>query len=367
MKEDYIEQINNNELNMYMNKSKSKIWIDSLEEEVLIDFSWIEKIEECLPYLDKVIRNPKRFLIQEEEIINVEKSKKVTTETIMHLAQNTNLIEDIDSEGMVQPKKVLNITKEETIDIYENRFIYTLLKNLNNFVDRQIEKFGEEGSYYKCNRKVNFEGVSKLKYDVIRYTISLENSRKHEVPILKENELSIEDRLISIKALLSGFNSTDFIKSLTSVALVKSPIRKTNLILKEPNFKKAAELWDYLESFEIEEPKITNKTEILEDNKDIKELYNFASYIAYDALSLLDTKHEKKKSNLYNSIFIKNLIEDYLDEVGGSERIFTRMLKEQFKIVQKFRRKREKDIKRICGRFIQRENANLEKGELILK
>ena len=71
MKEDYVNNINNNELNMFLAKTKSKIWIDSSEEEVLVDFSWVDKVEECLPYLDTIIRNPKRFLVQEEEVINV--------------------------------------------------------------------------------------------------------------------------------------------------------------------------------------------------------------------------------------------------------------------------------------------------------
>ncbi len=367
MKEDYIEQINNDELNMFLNKTKSKIWIDSAEEEVLIDFSWVSKVEECMPYLDRIVRNPKRFLIQEEEIINVEKAKKVTTETIRHLAQNSSLIEDIADDGMVQPKKVLNITKEDTIDIYENRFIYTLLKNLEKFIDIQIEKYGDEGSYYKANRKINFEGETKLKYDKVKFSMTLEDNKYHPIPILEEDELTMKERLLSIKSLLMGFNTTEFIKSLISVSPVRSPIRKTNLILKEPNFKKAAELWDYLEQFQILEPKISNNTDSIRDNKAIQDIYNFSSFLEFNALSLLDTKYEKKRSNLYNVAFIKNLIEDYLDEVGGSERIFTRLLKEQFKIVLKSRKKREKDIKRLCLKFVQKQNSAFDKCELLLK
>lgn len=367
MKEDYTGNINDNELKIFLAKTKSKIWIDSKEEEILVDFTWLEKVEECLPYLDKILRSPKRFLVQEEEIIEVEKAKKTTPETIRHLAQNSNLIQDIADDGMVQPKKVLNITKEDTIDIYENRFIFTLIKNLSKFLDMQIEEFGDEGSYFKCDRKVSFEGETKLRFDNIKVNLTLENQRMHEIPIPEEGQSSRQERIQEVKKIISGFSKTEFIKALVQVAPVRSPIRKTNIILKEPNFKKAAELWDYLEQFQIEQPKITRKNEIITDNESIKDQFDFGYFIDFDSLSMLDTKYSRKKSNLYNVAYIKNLIEDYLDEVGGSERVFTRMLKEQFKLVSKLRRGREKKIKKICYKFIQIQNENFDKCEALLK
>lgn len=367
MKEEYIEEINNNELSMFLAKTKSKIWIDSREEEVLVDFSWVKMVEDCLPNIDRIVRIPKRFLIQDEEIINVEKAKKTTTETVRHLAQNTDLIENIGSDGMIQPKKVLNITKEDTIDIYENRFIYTLVKNLERFIDDQIASFGDDGSYFTCDRKVSYEGETNLRFDKIKMNLTLENQRRHEIPIPEEDQKSMQERIKNIKSIISGFSKTEFIKSLVEVALVKSPIRKTNLILKEPNFKKAAELWDFLERFQIEQPKISRKNEIVTENENIKDQFDFGYYVDFDSLSILDTKYARKKSNLYNVAYIKNLIEDYLDEVGGSERTFAKMLKEQFKIVYKSRQTREKKIKKICYGFIQSQNLIFDKCEDILK
>lgn len=367
MKEEYIENINNNELKIFMAKTKSKVWVDSKEEEVLVDFSWVQKVEECLPYIDKIVRVPKRFLIQDEEIIGVEKAKKTTTETIRHLAQNSDLIENVGADGMIQPKKVLNITKEDTIDIYENRFIFTLIKNLERFIDVQLESFGDDGSYFTCDRKVSYEGETSLRFDKIKVNISLENQRHHEIPVPDEGQQTMQERVRAIKGIISGLSRTEFIKSLSQVSLVKSPIRKTNLILKEINFKKASELWDYLERFQIEQPKITRKNEIITENEGIKEQFDFGYYVDFDALSILDTRYPRKKSNLYNVAYIKNLIEDYLDEQGGSERAFTNMLKEQFKIVLKARKNREKKIKKICYGFIQKQNTNFERCELLLK
>ena len=91
-----------------------------------IDTEWIEKIEYALPYLDLVIRNPFVAIEDEEEIMPVELTKRVSEKTIKHLSQHTNLILDIQGDE-VTPKKLLNVFHEETYLTYENKFVNTLL------------------------------------------------------------------------------------------------------------------------------------------------------------------------------------------------------------------------------------------------
>ena len=40
-------------------------------------------------------------------------------------------------EGTVIPSKILNTSKEESFEVYENRFIYTLLLKVKDFIDRR--------------------------------------------------------------------------------------------------------------------------------------------------------------------------------------------------------------------------------------
>ena len=105
-----------------MNKQSSQdlLKINKTTKKSYVDFSWIPMIEQNLEYIDNIIRNPRRFIIPEEEILIVEKTKKVNQETVRHLASHTNYIQDIDEDGMVKPSKLLNVNKEETYDIYEN-------------------------------------------------------------------------------------------------------------------------------------------------------------------------------------------------------------------------------------------------------
>ena len=115
--------VSNEDYKSFSDKINSIINFTRTTENVSRDFSWVPIVEETIPYLDTIIRNPKKFLQQEEDIVIVEKSKKISTETVRHLAQHTNFIQDVDDEGMVKPSKVLNVEKEDSWDLYENRFI----------------------------------------------------------------------------------------------------------------------------------------------------------------------------------------------------------------------------------------------------
>ena len=47
-------------------------------EALKYDEEWIDKIEYAIPYLNKIFENPKKFIIGEDEILNIEKTRKVT-------------------------------------------------------------------------------------------------------------------------------------------------------------------------------------------------------------------------------------------------------------------------------------------------
>ena len=105
-----------------------------------IDTDWIDKIEQALPALDIIIRNPSVAIEDVDEILPVELSKHITDKSIKHLAQHTNLILDIKDDEVV-PQKILNVFHEETACTYENKFVNTLLSRLSAFVDKRLRAF----------------------------------------------------------------------------------------------------------------------------------------------------------------------------------------------------------------------------------
>ena len=97
---------------------------------------WLTIMEETIRYIDNILRNPNRFIINEEDIVKIELARRVTVESIKHLSRNTNLIQKYDKKtGDIKPSKILNINKEESYDTYENRFIYSLIQNMRAYVN----------------------------------------------------------------------------------------------------------------------------------------------------------------------------------------------------------------------------------------
>ena len=56
-----------------------------------IDLSWVEMIEDSIVAFDTIIRTPLRYIKNEEEIVPIEMVRTVSTESIRHLAQHTNI------------------------------------------------------------------------------------------------------------------------------------------------------------------------------------------------------------------------------------------------------------------------------------
>ena len=121
--------------NKFLKSLESNMHFKSVFSGDSLSFEWLEQIEFSCPYLDIIVRNPKLTLIKEERIVNVEKSKKVTIESIKDLSKHTNHIAKYDKKkNYVEPSKVLNVFNEETYNIYENRFLYTLVKQVEAFI-----------------------------------------------------------------------------------------------------------------------------------------------------------------------------------------------------------------------------------------
>ena len=87
-----------------------------------IDESWVSAIEDTLIALDDFIRKPARFIEQTEEVLPIELTKSVSSLSIKHLSQHTDLISKVDGDDVL-PSKLLNVFRDETVLTYENKFI----------------------------------------------------------------------------------------------------------------------------------------------------------------------------------------------------------------------------------------------------
>ena len=303
---EYINNINKDNANKFIASTSSNITVKRDIDACVSDTSWIDMVEECIPYLDNIIRNPRRFIVQEENIVPIEKAKVVTEESIRHLAQHTSMIQEVQEDGTVIPLKLLNVYREETVDLYENRFIKSLVDNLYTFVNNKLNE-SDQRSYAKVESTVSYSGLMKKKGEEVEINLQLKSKKDTEIDASKDGH-SLEERISHIKDIVSAFRGSTFIKSLKESSPVRSPIRKTNVILKEQNFIKALELWEYLEKNNIKPiTSIDKRTEIVKD-ADIKTKYDLAFFIDNDAIDLNAASNKSE----FNSAIISKLVNDFV-------------------------------------------------------
>lgn len=218
-----------------------------------MSFDWIDKIEAACPYIDNIIRSPRLTLIKEENVIKIERVKKVSVESVKDLCKHTQYIEKIDPKTKdMKPSKILEIFNEDSFGTYENRFIYTLINHLTRFVSKQ-EKLLED---FELNNNKTLEYTASANTNEEKINIELKvNSEilpKDGANNNIEKELeSIRERVKRIRLFITSWEKSAFIKSLiaTRALFVYPPIRKTNLILKNTNFQEASKLWDFIYSY----------------------------------------------------------------------------------------------------------------------
>ncbi|MBD9107051.1 DUF2357 domain-containing protein [bacterium] len=357
---DYINNLNKDKASSFVGATSSDILIKKNIDTKVSDTSWIDMVEECIPYLDNIIRNPRRFIVQEENIVPIEKAKVVTEESIRHLAQHTSMIQEVQEDGTVIPLKLLNVYREETVDLYENRFIKSLVDNLYTFVTNKLEE-SDQKSYAKVDSEVTYKGIMKKKDEVVEVNLQLTSKKETDVDASKDGH-SLDERIEHIRDIVSAFRSSTFIKSLKESSPVRSPIRKTNVILKEQNFIKALELWEYLEKNNIKPVTSIEKRNEVSKSNDVKTLYDLAFFINSDAL---DTS--KEESNGYNSAIVSKLVNDFVFSGDITEKEFKKLMEKEFKEANKRKEKATSGIKKCIEAFLDDVDKKKKKMVTIIK
>ena len=103
------------------------------------DKSWIEVIEGVIFDLGEIIANPRMHTKTEGVLTPVELARKITGESVQHLANHSQYVKEVDEYGNVIPSKVLSISADDDLHTYENRFIATLVRRLLLFIEKRYE------------------------------------------------------------------------------------------------------------------------------------------------------------------------------------------------------------------------------------
>ena len=292
------------EKNRFQNSLTSQLQVKEKKNQSSYDDTWLTKMEGTLRYLDNILRNPNRFIVNEEEIVKIELARRITVDSIKHLSRNTNLIQDYNQKtGEVKPSKILNINKEESFNTYENRFIYTLINNMKLYIERK-KKEEIVDNQFQSQKNLAYQGKGKFKKETVEISVRL--SGKIDSGKQKNQENSIASRIVKLEEGIRDLCSSDVYKNIQKlhVAPVTSPIKKTNLILKNVNFQYALDLWNYMQMNMEPSTKNDRINKEYEDKGTLKELMDQSFLLNCLIMNTLekDTVTEEEKEQLQKEI-----------------------------------------------------------------
>ena len=303
----------------FLKKLESEMAYQSKYNGDLLSFEWLDEIEEACPRIDKIVRVAKVALIQEANVELIEKAKRITVESVKDLSRHTNYINKYDEKtDTVEPGKILDIRNEETFNIYENRFLHTLVNTMERFILeredelKELDISDEKLLEYKGKTQTGSERLN-IEIKVTSETLATGEVNKE----LKEKIEEVKKRIKRIKEYIGSWHKSEMMKALDKAHIppVRSPLKKTNVFLKNPNFRVASALWEYLNRYGFEDNN-KEKDNIVSDGNDvIKGFLDHSFLINYYVLeSTSNSKREQKRQlSKYAVVMLKEEIKRIVD------------------------------------------------------
>lgn len=143
------------------------------------------------------------------------------------------------------------IDEQESFAVYENRVLLTLIHKALMFVDDKYSKMKDvpNDSYNNITMNRHLElNQQKLDFSVNYVNENHENMAEN-LDVEDIELLSDFDRIRRIRQGLNECLATPLMKEIAKEPQVKPPLTQTNLLKENPNFKKAVELWSFLDTY----------------------------------------------------------------------------------------------------------------------
>jgi hypothetical protein len=210
------------------------------------DVMWIKTVESYFPSINRITINVKSTLRYQSEIIPIEKTKKINKESVIDLMMHSNQIREISEEGGVVPKAIRASLSEIEYGIYENRFVMTLINRLRDFIGKRL-KIMRDGIKGTKTVKLNVTGNFSFENSDVEMQLDIKQKETAENKKTDEFNQMVLEKAEKLYKLVTRLTSSQFMSYMKRYKPVKPPILKTQIILKNPDFKNAYLLWLFLD------------------------------------------------------------------------------------------------------------------------
>ncbi len=251
-----------------------------------IDEDWVEAIEKGMTFVEKAIAEERQFIRNNGEVVPIEKVKRVSRDSVEHLSRHSDLITKEPEEGKtVVPDQLYTVERLSDYAVYENRFLYMLLRYLEQFISMRYNKIVELANTYRGSLVI--DKSVKTGTQNVTFKTELKEERRND-PLLSElnPNKSIIERIAMLLKMVSHYMKVPLMQEVSKSPLLRPPITVTNVLRMNHNFRGAMKLYEFVSSYDklgYSAEKVVKKINPFPDNAadEFAEIEELASYLAY--------------------------------------------------------------------------------------
>lgn len=225
-----------------------------------VDEDWISAIEEGLKHVEKAIDEGRQFIRSLGDIVPIEQVKRVSKDSVEHLAKHSDFITKEQEDEDLIPDKLYIVERLSDFAVYENRFLYMLLLYLQSFISFRYQKLLELSNTYRGNITIN-KTVAVNKRKMV-FQLKMDEEKRDD-EYLKQNNplLPTLQRIDLLLKTVVYFLSTPLMLEVSRTPVLKPPITKTNVLKMNRNFKGAVALYSFVSAYDKQGFTVENREE----------------------------------------------------------------------------------------------------------
>lgn len=285
----------------------------------VVDERWLTEVEEGIEAIFNIVDKPRRFITTSEEVVPVALAKKITADSVRHLSQNTQFV-TMNDAGEIMPTKILNVTTEESYDLYENRFVYHLIQHLFAFVDKRTDVIFWSTGDETCN-VMSMESKVDDAYEEISYKVEMTIKNRQSLVENDNDNMDLFKRIDRVRRMSRTLRASSFCDIMNGCAKVRSPIQRTNLMMKDPDYRTCYKLWQFIEGYDEVGYTIEEQDSTLQfDEEYLLQMYinMITNYTVFKSLLVSDPRKmseiETKKLEPVKPKFVKEIKEEIVED-----------------------------------------------------
>ncbi len=245
-----LDEKSYNKLHAAILGGSNKVAHNTVNEALTIDSDWISVFENAIYSIEQIVRNPRKFIVEEEDIVDVSRAKRINSKTVRHLSAHTQYIQNISKSGDVQPSKVLVSELSEDLAIYENRFVCSLVERLVVFAEQRYQELSGKFDVYD-NTTVGYHSEFKIGESQFVCDMNVKVKEPPKDTATSDRNAATLRRVENVRARLRSIQNTPLMVFLRTKKPVRPPIQKTNMLRMNTDYSTCYKLWLYISSYKF--------------------------------------------------------------------------------------------------------------------